>query len=69
VAGIGRRNDRSDGLCFTHVLTLCLSPKEIVIAPPSVYLDRVRQSVKKDISVAAQNSYNASSGAFTGEIR
>jgi len=40
---------------------------EVVIAPPSVYLDRVRQSVKKDISVAAQNAYNVSSGAFTGE--
>ncbi|CAG8654438.1 283_t:CDS:2 [Paraglomus brasilianum] len=41
---------------------------EVVIAPPSIYLDRVRQSVKKDISVAAQNAFNVSSGAFTGEI-
>ncbi|CAG8475709.1 4969_t:CDS:2 [Paraglomus occultum] len=41
---------------------------EVVIAPPSVYLDRVRQSVNKHISVAAQNAYNVSSGAFTGEI-
>ena len=47
----------------------CLSSKEVVIAPPSIYLDRVRQSVKKDISVAAQNAFNVSSGAFTGEIR
>ncbi|CAG8556918.1 9696_t:CDS:2 [Acaulospora colombiana] len=41
---------------------------QIVIAPPAVYLDQTRQSVRKEIGVAAQNAYNATSGAYTGEI-
>ncbi|CAG8463158.1 18578_t:CDS:2, partial [Acaulospora morrowiae] len=41
---------------------------EIVIAPPSLYLDQTRKLARKEIGVAAQNAYNASSGAYTGEI-
>ncbi|CAG8509539.1 2850_t:CDS:2 [Ambispora gerdemannii] len=41
---------------------------EVVIAPPAIYLDQVRQSVRKDIGVSAQNAFNATSGAYTGEI-
>ncbi|KAF8884417.1 triose phosphate isomerase [Gymnopilus junonius] len=41
---------------------------EVVIAPPSIYLVPVSQLVRKDVKVAAQNSYFKDSGAFTGEI-
>ena len=42
---------------------------EVVVAPPSIYLDYVRSSVKSGIEVSAQNCYKVASGAFTGEIR
>ncbi|CAO3656511.1 unnamed protein product [Mucor hiemalis] len=41
---------------------------EVVVAPPALYVDRVNQGVKKDIKVAAQNTYIKASGAYTGEI-
>ncbi|KAI8065130.1 triosephosphate isomerase [Gongronella butleri] len=41
---------------------------EVVVAPPAIYVDRVRSNLKKDIGVAAQNSYVKASGAYTGEI-
>ncbi|KAG9293675.1 hypothetical protein G9A89_019012 [Geosiphon pyriformis] len=41
---------------------------EVVIAPPAIYLDQVRKTVRKNIGVAAQNAFNATSGAYTGEI-
>ncbi|KAI8145932.1 triosephosphate isomerase [Fennellomyces sp. T-0311] len=41
---------------------------EVVVAPPAIYVDRVRQTLKKEIGVSAQNSYTKASGAYTGEI-
>ncbi|KAI0674215.1 triose phosphate isomerase [Trametes maxima] len=41
---------------------------EVVIAPPSIYLIPLKDILRKDIQVAAQNSYFKPSGAFTGEI-
>ncbi|KAI7905888.1 triosephosphate isomerase [Cokeromyces recurvatus] len=41
---------------------------EVVVAPPALYVDRVNQALKKDIKVAAQNTYIKPSGAYTGEI-
>jgi len=41
---------------------------EVVIAPPALYLDQCRKQAHKEIGVAAQNAFNASSGAFTGEV-
>ena len=41
----------------------------MVIAPPALYLDQCRKQVRKGISIAAQNAFNATSGAYTGEIR
>jgi len=40
---------------------------EVVIAPPTLYLIPVNESIRKDIKVAAQNCYLKESGAFTGE--
>ncbi|KAG0176583.1 triosephosphate isomerase [Apophysomyces sp. BC1034] len=44
------------------------SGTEVVVSPPAIYVDRVRQALKKEIGVAAQNSYVKPSGAYTGEI-
>lgn len=44
------------------------SSTEVAIAPPSLYLIPVKESLRADIHVAAQNSYFKTSGAFTGEI-
>ena len=41
---------------------------EVVIAPPALYLLLVRQHLKKEIDVAAQNAFHEKSGAYTGEI-
>jgi len=41
---------------------------EVCVAPPTAYLDYVRQNVKAEIHVAAQNCYKCEKGAFTGEI-
>ncbi|KAI1133832.1 Triosephosphate isomerase [Hypoxylon sp. FL0543] len=41
---------------------------EVVIAPPALYLLLVREHVKKEIGVAAQNVFDKPNGAFTGEI-
>lgn len=42
---------------------------EVVVAPPTLYLQYVRSKVNDGISVAGQNCYCKEKGAFTGEIR
>lgn len=51
------------------LLSLLCYITEVVVSPPSLYLDYVRSTVKPEIGVAAQNCYKVASGAFTGEIR
>jgi len=41
---------------------------EVVVAPPTVYLEHTRSSLPANIKVAAQNCYKVKSGAFTGEL-
>ncbi|KAI6099267.1 Triosephosphate isomerase [Pisolithus croceorrhizus] len=41
---------------------------EVVIAPPSLYLLPLKDIVRNDIKVSAQNCYYKTSGAYTGEI-
>jgi triosephosphate isomerase len=41
---------------------------EVVVSPPAVYLDYVRQKLNQSIGVSAQNCYKVASGAFTGDI-
>ncbi|KAF5977821.1 triosephosphate isomerase [Fusarium bulbicola] len=41
---------------------------EVVVSPPALYLPLVRETLRKDIEVAAQNVFNKPNGAFTGEI-
>jgi triosephosphate isomerase len=57
--------------CFQLILLILwyYGRTEVVIAPPSIYLISLKEIVRKDIQVAAQNCYFKNSGAFTGEIR
>jgi len=41
---------------------------EVVVSPPSIYLYPLREVLRKDVEVAAQNSFDKPNGAFTGEI-
>ena len=40
----------------------------MVIAPPFLYLDQVKKSIKADYKISAQNCWIGKGGAFTGEI-
>ncbi|KAH7926599.1 Triosephosphate isomerase [Leucogyrophana mollusca] len=42
---------------------------EVVIAPPSLYILPLKDTLKNNIQVSAQNCYEKPKGAFTGEIR
>ncbi|KAL6545976.1 Triosephosphate isomerase, cytosolic [Orobanche gracilis] len=41
---------------------------DVVVAPPFVYIDQVRNSLSDQIEIAAQNCWTGKGGAFTGEI-
>jgi len=41
---------------------------EVVVSPPTPYLEYVRSRLNTKIGVAAQNCYKAEKGAFTGDI-
>lgn len=40
---------------------------EVVVGPPAIYLESVKNAVDSKIGVAAQNCHKAGTGAFTGE--
>lgn len=44
------------------------SDVEVAVSPPAMYLDFVRQKLRSDIFVSAQNLHFEKSGAYTGEI-
>ncbi|RWW36004.1 hypothetical protein BHE74_00059000 [Ensete ventricosum] len=44
-------------------------PEYIVVAPPYIYVDQVKQSLTDHIEISAQNCWVGKGGAFTGEIR
>lgn len=46
-----------------------LNYTDVVVAPPFVYLDQVKNSLTDRIEISAQNSWVGKGGAFTGEIR
>ncbi|KAH8738021.1 triose-phosphate isomerase [Ilyonectria robusta] len=41
---------------------------EVVVSPPALYLSLVRDTIRSDVEVAAQNVYDQPCGAYTGEI-
>jgi len=46
----------------------CNPNTEVVVGPPTIYLEYTRKALKPEIGVAAQNCYKAEKGAFTGDI-
>jgi len=42
---------------------------DVVVAPPFVYIDQVKNSISNRIETSAQNSWVGKGEAFTGEIR
>ena len=49
-------------LCWCNI-------SEVVVAPPSIYIQYVREKLNQQLGVSAQNCYKVEKGAFTGEIR
>lgn len=41
---------------------------DVVVAPPSVYLESVRSQLRSDFGISAQNTWVSAGGAFTGEL-
>jgi len=41
---------------------------EIVVAPPSIYLEYVFKAIRPEFQISAQNCFHQPKGAFTGEI-
>lgn len=46
-----------------------LDDADVVVSPPFVYIDQVKNSLTDQIEISAQNSWVGKGGAFTGEIR
>lgn len=42
---------------------------EVVVSPPYVFLPLVKNTLRPDFHVAAQNCWVKKGGAFTGEVR
>jgi len=50
-------------------LTLApVSPAEVFVAPPALYVSQVRESLDARYGVSGQNAYSVAKGAFTGEV-
>jgi triosephosphate isomerase len=45
-----------------------VAPVEVVVASPAIFLPLVKQSLRPDWGVSAQNIFTEPNGAFTGEI-
>lgn len=57
-------------VAYSITARICVqSYKEVVIAPPALYLIPLKEILRGDIKVSAQNCYFQDKGAFTGEIR
>lgn len=41
---------------------------DVVVAPPTIYLQYCHEKIKSQVHVAAQNCYKVEKGAYTGEI-
>eukprot|EP00043_Microstomoeca_roanoka_P020961 m.254612 g.254612 ORF g.254612 m.254612 type:complete len:250 (+) comp18274_c0_seq1:239-988(+) len=54
-------------LCKAWAEAKTNSNVDVVIGAPAIYLDFLRQNLRPDFGVAAQNCYKETSGAFTGE--
>ncbi|CAK9138333.1 unnamed protein product [Ilex paraguariensis] len=58
-----------DEACLLTLKLNMLLLTDVVIAPPFVYIEQVKNSLTDRIDIAAQNSWTGKGGAFTREIR
>ncbi|GAB1611024.1 triosephosphate isomerase B-like [Argonauta hians] len=63
----GNKKSIDDIVNFMHAGPLNANT-EVVVGPPTCYLEYVRTKLKPNIGVAAQNCYKVAAGAFTGDI-
>ncbi len=56
------------GMASRKDLTFLSDHAEVVVAPPFVYIPLVKDIIRPDIEVAAQNAWVKAPGAYTGEV-
>ncbi|KAJ7705591.1 Triosephosphate isomerase [Mycena rosella] len=61
-------NSVAEKIALTTLLNKAELDDSVVVAPPALYLIPLKEILRKEIQVAAQNCYFKDSGAFTGEI-
>lgn len=64
----GTRKSIEDLLKTFNAADLPRIVPEVVVAPASIHIPLVQSKVRKEFSVAAQNSWVRGSGAYTGEL-
>jgi len=64
----GSKSKIDDILKFMNNEDYSTSQVDVVCSPPAIYVQYVREKMRKDVGVAVQNCYKVTSGAFTGEI-
>uniref|UniRef100_H2ZAA8 Triosephosphate isomerase n=1 Tax=Ciona savignyi TaxID=51511 RepID=H2ZAA8_CIOSA len=53
---------------ITNLNTVNCPVTDVVVAPPTLYLDYVINKITSQVQVASQNCYKVSKGAYTGEV-
>lgn len=56
-------------LCINLSKYFLVRCADVVVAPPFVYIDQVKNTLSDRIEISGQNSWVGKGGAFTGEIR
>lgn len=51
------------------ILYIFLIFADVVVAPPYLYIDKVKNTLSARVEISSQNSWVGKGGAFTGEIR
>ena len=62
------RADNQKLIDLLNAAKIDFASTEVLVAPPALYLDFVRQKLSSNFHVAAQNCYKVEKGAFTGDI-
>lgn len=64
----GSKSKIDEILKFMNEAEYSTNQVDVVCSPPAIYVQYVREKMRKDVGVAVQNCYKVASGAFTGEI-
>jgi triosephosphate isomerase len=62
------RADNEKLIALLNGANINFETTEVLVAPPALYLDFVRQKLNPHFHVSAQNCYKVEKGAFTGDI-